>query len=104
MLESIEEQRRRLGGAAGVDVGPGAYAENLTTRGLDLAGVKVGDELVLRGRDGLVRLRVTQIGKECHARCAIFKIAGDCIMPALGVFCEVVEGGRVAAGDAIERC
>ncbi len=103
MLESIEEQKRRLGETPGVDIGPGAYAENLTTRGIDLKSVKVGDELLIRGRDGSVRLRISQIGKECHTRCAIFKIAGDCIMPELGVFCEVVEGGLVAAGDAIEK-
>ena len=103
MLESIEEQKRRLGGTPGVEIGPGAYAENLTTRGLDLKAVKIGDELVIRGREGSVRLRVSQVGKECHTRCAIFKIAGDCIMPELGVFCEVLEGGLVAAGDAIEK-
>jgi len=103
MLESIEEQKERLGDTPGVSIGPGAYAENLTTRGLDLKGVKVGDEFVVRGRGGTVRLRVSQIGKECHAKCAIFKIAGDCIMPGLGIFCEVVEGGAVRAGDRIEK-
>jgi len=103
MLESIEEQKERLGDAPGLVLGPGAYAENLTTRGLELGTVKVGDELVVRGREGAVRLRVSQIGKECHTRCAIFKIAGDCIMPGLGVFCEVVEGGPVRAGDRIEK-
>jgi molybdopterin adenylyltransferase len=104
MLESIEEQKERLGDApGGPAIGPGAYAENLTTRGLDLKGVKVGDEIVVRGRGGTVRLRVSQIGKECHTRCAIFKLAGDCIMPGLGVFCEVLEGGAVRAGDRIEK-
>ena len=103
MLESIEEQKARLGDAPGLAIGPGAYAENLTTRGLDLKDVKVGDEILVRGRSGTVRLRVSQIGKECHTRCAIFKIAGDCIMPVRGVFCEVVEGGVVRAGDRIEK-
>ncbi len=103
MIESIEEQKGRLGDAAGIAIGPGAYAENLTTRGLDLRNVKLGDELVIRGRGGTVRLRVSQIGKECHTRCAIFKIAGDCIMPELGIFCEVLEGGMVATGDGIEK-
>jgi len=103
MIESIEEQKRRLGKTPGVDIGPGAYAENLTTRGLDLRSVRVGDELVIRGPGGPVRLRVSQIGKECHTRCAIFKIAGDCIMPELGIFCEVVEGGMVGTGDGIEK-
>jgi MOSC domain-containing protein YiiM len=152
MIESIETQRERLGGAGRIEIGPGAYAENLTTRGLDLRGVAVGDEFVItRGESGLgdgrdgsargmsgcaaakrgpgsgigtrsgpaamppegenagepgsgeVRLRVTQIGKECHTRCAIFKIAGECIMPELGIFCEVLGGGTVKAGDRIEK-
>lgn len=103
MLESIEEQKARLGDAPGLAIGPGAYAENLTTRGLDLKTVKVGDEIIVRGRGGTVRLRVSQIGKECHTRCAIFQIAGDCIMPGLGIFCEVVEGGTVGTGDRIEK-
>ena len=103
MLESIEEQTSRLGGGAGIVIGPGAYAENLTTLGLDLKSVCIGDEFVICGRDGNVRLRVSQIGKECHTKCAIFKIAGDCIMPELGIFCEVLEGGTVAAGDRIEK-
>jgi molybdopterin adenylyltransferase len=103
MMESIEAQKERLGGGAGVEIGPGAYAENLTTRGLDLKALKTGDELLVRGRGGTVRLRVSQIGKECHTKCAIFKLAGDCIMPGLGIFCEVLEGGAVAVGDPIEK-
>jgi MOSC domain-containing protein YiiM len=103
MIESIEEQAARLGGAAATALGPGAYAENLTTRGLDLKGIKVGDELLILAKSMTVRLRVSQIGKECHTRCAIYKIAGDCIMPALGIFCEVLEGGTVKSGDRIER-
>jgi molybdopterin adenylyltransferase len=103
MLESIEKQKARLGEGAAKAIGPGAYAENLTTRGLDLKAVKVGDELLVRGQGGNVLLRVSQIGKDCHTKCAIFKIAGDCIMPGLGVFCEVLEGGKVTAGDSIEK-
>jgi molybdopterin adenylyltransferase len=101
MLESIEEQAARVGGAEDFAIGPGAFAENLTTRGLDLRDIKVGGELVIGG--GRVRLRISQIGKECHTRCAIFKLTGDCIMPELGVFCEVLEGGTVRVGDAIEK-
>ena len=110
MLESIEEQKERSGGdaaarAAGVRIVPGAFAENLTTQGIDLTGLKIGDELVIRrGRGrGRVRLRVSQIGKECHTRCAIFQLAGVCIMPERGIFCEVVEGGPVRPGDRIEK-
>jgi MOSC domain-containing protein YiiM len=101
MLESIEEQAARIGRNAAIAIGPGAFAENLTTRGLDLNHIEVGDELVIGG--GRVRLRVSQIGKECHTRCAIFKLTGDCIMPELGVFCEVLKGGTVKVGDAIEK-
>ena len=101
MLESIEEQAARIGDAGNIVIGPGAFAENLTTRGLDLRDIKVGDELVIGG--GRVRLKISQIGKECHTRCAIYKLTGDCIMPELGVFCEVLEGGTVRVGDAIEK-
>jgi len=101
MLESIEEQAARVGGAESAKIVPGAFAENLTTRGLDLREIKIGDELVIGGEG--VRLRVSQIGKECHTRCAIYKLTGDCIMPELGVFCEVLEGGTVKVGDAIEK-
>jgi len=103
MIESIEEQIGRLGGGPETGIGPGAYAENLTTRGLDLKDLKLGHELLVRAKDGAVRLRVSQIGKECHTKCAIYKIAGDCIMPALGIFCEVLEGGTVRTGDRIEK-
>jgi len=110
MLENIEEQRKRSGGgkaarAAGVLIAPGAFAENVTTRGIDLTNLRIGDELVIRRGRGRarVRLRVSQIGKECHTRCAIFQLAGDCIMPKRGIFCEVVEGGTVCPGDRIEK-
>lgn len=103
MIESIEEQAARLGSGPGTGIGPGAYAENLTTRGIDLKGLEVGSGLLIRGESGTIRLRVSQIGKECHTKCAIFKLAGDCIMPGLGIFCEVLEGGTVRAGDGIEK-
>ncbi|MBP1766096.1 MAG: hypothetical protein H6P98_211 [Candidatus Aminicenantes bacterium] len=101
MLEMIEEQAARLGDKGTIPIGPGAFAENLTTKGLELRGCRVGDELVV-GESG-VRLKITQIGKECHTKCAVFKLVGECIMPELGVFCEVLEGGRVRVGDAIEK-
>ena len=101
MLESIEEQATRIGEGGNIAIGPGAFAENLTTSGIDLINIKVGDELVIGG--ARVRLKISQIGKECHTRCAIFKLTGDCIMPELGVFCEVLKGGMVRVGDAIEK-
>ncbi len=109
-IEAIEEQRRKAReraaagevSAAEVEsvIAPGAYAENLTTRGIDLDVLRVGDELVLGGG---VRLRVSQIGKACHTGCAIARLAGECIMPVRGIFCEVLAGGPVAAGDTIEH-
>jgi MOSC domain-containing protein YiiM len=100
MNEDIEEQRSRLAAGSAVPLGPGAFAENLTTRGIDLGGLAVGDELLVA--DG-VRLRVSQIGKECHTKCAVFHITGDCIMPVRGIFCEVLAGGTVRPGDVIEK-
>ncbi len=99
-IEDIDAQKARLGGGTSVPLGPGAFAENLTTRGLDLGALAVGDELVI---GGTVRLRVTQIGKDCHAKCAVYHLTGDCIMPARGIFCEVLSGGLVRPGDRVER-
>ncbi len=99
-IEDIEAQKERTGAAAAVALGPGAFAENLTTRGIDLAALAVGDELVVAGA---VRLRVSQIGKDCHTKCAVFHLVGDCIMPARGIFCEVLSDGAVRPGDGIEK-
>jgi MOSC domain-containing protein YiiM len=100
-VEDIEAQKARLGGGeSAVPLGPGAFAENLTTRGLDLAALAIGDELVV---GGAVRLRVSQIGKDCHTKCAVYHLTGDCIMPTRGIFCEVLSGGTVRPGDAIEK-
>ncbi len=100
MIEDIEAQRDRLGAPAAGPIGPGAYAENLTTRGIDLGDLEVGDELAVGSS---ARLRVSQIGKECHTRCAVFKLTGDCIMPVRGVFCEVLADGTVLPGDPVEK-
>ena len=91
--ESIDKMR-----AAGLDVGPGDFAENLTTRGVDLAGLPVGSLLVLQSG---AELEVTQIGKECHTRCSIYYQAGDCVMPKEGIFARVQKAGAVAVGDRI---
>ena len=100
MNEDIEEQRSRLAAGSAIPLGPGAFAENLTTRGIDLSTLEVGDELLVA--DG-VRLLVSQIGKECHTKCAVFHLTGDCIMPVRGIFCEVLAGGTIRAGDVIEK-
>lgn len=93
-LESIDKMR-----AAGLDVGPGDFAENLTTRGIDLCALPVGTRLRI-GSEAL--LEITQIGKICHERCAIFYQAGDCVMPKEGIFARVLQGGLVQRGDVVE--
>ncbi len=85
--------------AKGLDVGPGDFAENLTTRGIDLVNLPLGTRLAV-GKE--VILSVTQIGKECHNRCAIYYQAGDCVMPREGIFAEVLLGGKIKVEDKIE--
>lgn len=91
--ESIGKMRAR-----GLSVGPGDFAENLTVEGIDLPRLGVGTRL----RVGESLLEITQVGKECHDRCAIYIQAGDCVMPREGVFARVLRGGRVAPGDRVE--
>ena len=93
-IESIDKMR-----AAGLDVGPGDFAENLTTQGVNLYTLPVGTRL--RVGDSVL-LEMTQIGKECHDRCAIYNQAGDCVMPREGVFATVINGGPVKTGDSLE--
>lgn len=83
----------------GLDVGPGDFAENLTTTGIDLVSLPIGTRLQA-GPEAI--LRVTQIGKECHDRCAIYYQAGDCVMPREGIFAEVLLGGKIRVGDGLE--
>ena len=87
--ESIDKMRR-----LGLDVDPGAFAENITTSGLDLVSLPIGTRLAI----GEALVEVTQIGKECHTRCAIYHQAGDCVMPKEGIFAKVLRGGAVQAG------
>ncbi|HBT47751.1 MAG TPA: MOSC domain-containing protein [Peptococcaceae bacterium] len=93
-LESIHKMQ-----AKGLKVGPGDFAENLTTEGLNLTALKPGDRLRI-GSHALVE--VTQIGKVCHERCAVYYQAGDCVMPREGIFVAVLQGGPVQVGDAVE--
>ena len=92
-LESIEKMQR-----LGLSVVAGDFAENITTKGLDLVSLPIGTRLIL----GEAVVEVTQIGKECHNRCAIFYQAGDCVMPKEGIFARVIQGGDVEPGDAVE--
>jgi len=92
--ESVDKMR-----AKGLEVGPGSFAENLLTEGLDLVSLPIGTRLKV----GVALLEITQIGKECHDHCAIYRQVGDCVMPREGVFAKVLEGGEVKTGDPIER-
>jgi len=91
-IESIEKMQR-----LGFTVDAGDFAENVTTRGIDLPSLPLGTRLAL----GEAVIEVTQIGKECHDRCAIYKMAGDCVMPREGIFAQVIRGGTVRPGDAL---
>ena len=84
--------------AKGLDVDAGDFAENITTIGIDLLGLPVGSRI--RVGDSVV-LEISQIGKVCHTKCAIYYQAGDCVMPREGVFAVVREAGDVNVGDAI---
>jgi TatD DNase family protein len=81
----------------GADVIDGDFGENLVVEGIDLSSLPIGAVLCCAG----VILEVTQIGKECHSHCEIFKRMGDCIMPREGIFARVIRGGGIGAGDEI---
>ena len=91
--ESIDKMR-----ALGLNVTAGDFAENITTNGIELVSLPIGSRLQVGG----TLLEVTQIGKECHTRCAIFYQAGDCVMPKEGIFARVITGGTIKPGDEIE--
>jgi MOSC domain-containing protein YiiM len=91
--ESIEKMRIK-----GLKVSCGDFAENITTIGVDLVHLPIGAEIRIGNS---IILHVTQIGKECHERCAIYYQAGDCVMPKEGIFAEVVNEGEVKVGDEI---
>ncbi|HBP66375.1 MAG TPA: MOSC domain-containing protein [Desulfosporosinus sp.] len=93
-VESIKKMTDK-----GVDVGPGDFAENLTTEGLELFTLPIGTKLKI-GETSIGE--VTQIGKECHTKCQIFKQLGECVMPKEGIFIRLLEGGVVRSGDSIE--
>ncbi len=92
-LESIEKMVR-----LGLKVGPGDFAENVTTQGLNLLALPLGTRFRIGDQ---TLLEVTQIGKVCHTRCAIYYQAGDCVMPKEGIFGQVLEGGEIKVGDEI---
>ena len=75
----------------------GAFGENLIVDGYDFRNLPVGT----RFRCNDVLLEMTQIGKECHSHCEIYKVVGDCIMPREGVFAKVLQGGTIKVGDEL---
>lgn len=91
--ESVEKMREKF-----PDIPIGAFAENILTEGIELCTLPIGTKLCI----GETLLEVTQIGKECHADCAIRQQVGDCVMPREGIFAIVLEEGSVKAGDTIE--
>jgi len=93
-LESIEKMREM-----GLEVKPGDFAENITTQGIELVTLPIGTRMTIGDR---ILLEVTQIGKVCHTKCAIYYQAGDCIMPKEGIFARVLKGGEVKVGNKIK--
>lgn len=91
-MESVQKMREK-----GVPVRPGAFAENLTTEFIDIPNLRIGTRVEI----GNSELEITQIGKECHQKCAIFYRAGDCVMPREGIFAIVKKGGIIKVGDTI---
>ena len=92
-FNKIEEFR-----AKGANVNDGDFGENLVVEGIDFKTLPIGT----RFKCNEVILELTQIGKECHHGCAIFKEMGDCIMPREGVFARVIKGGKISVGDILE--
>ncbi len=91
--ESIDTMR-----AKGLEVVAGNFAENITTEGLNLTALEVGRHISI----GKAKLVISQLGKICHTRCAIFHQAGDCVMPREGVFAVIQKGGTIRVGDVIK--
>jgi len=93
-LESIQKMRDK-----GLPkLRPGAFAENITTEFIDIPHLRVGSILKIGDE---AELKITQIGKECHAKCAIYYRVGDCVMPTEGIFAIVKKGGMIKSGDEV---
>lgn len=92
-VESIDKVK-----ALGVkDLDSGKFAENITTEGIELYSLPIGTRMKI----GDTEFEITQIGKVCHQKCAIFHQVGDCVMPKEGIFARVIRGGVIRAGDEI---
>ncbi|RLF51845.1 MAG: MOSC domain-containing protein [Thermoplasmata archaeon] len=91
--ESIEKMRE-----LGLKIGYGDFAENITTKNIDLSKLRIGQKIRV-GKE--VILEITQIGKKCHDECEIKRLIGKCVMPKEGVFARVISGGKIKVGDEI---
>ncbi len=98
-LLAVEDIEAMEANFSSIDFRPGIFAENITTSGICLSRVKIGDRF---GLGGEVVLKVEQIGKSCHSGCAIMEEAGCCIMPKKGIFASVEKGGVIKSGDCIK--
>ncbi|MEW6703015.1 MAG: MOSC domain-containing protein [Bacteroidota bacterium] len=93
--ESIDKMRQ-----AGLpNLRPGAFAENITTEFIDIPNLQIGSKIKIGAE---TELEITQIGKECHSKCAIFFTVGDCVMPREGIFAKVIKSGRIFVGDDVQ--
>lgn len=91
--ESIDKLKK-----TGLELTPGAFAENIITQGIELISLQIGTKIKI----GNATIEVTQIGKECHNDCEIKRTAGKCVMPTEGIFAIVIEEGEIFPGDNIE--
>ena len=94
-FDTIEDFKAR-----GAEIGNGAFGENVIVQGIDLIHLPIGTRLACKD----ILLEVTQIGKECHSHCEIYKKMGECIMPTNGIFTRVLHGGIMKEGDEITVC
>ena len=98
-ISLLEIESINIMAAKGAKVSPGDFAENITTEGIDLSELKIGDKLRLGAEAEII---ITKFGKQCHGRCIIYEQIGDCIMPRKGVFAKVGREGSVRVSDIIE--
>lgn len=94
-LLGIESINKMLAARKDLELPPGSFAENITTKGIDLPALPIGTRL----HSGEVELEITQIGKKCHDKCNIAQKVGDCIMPKEGIFAKVIKPGVLKTGD-----
>lgn len=98
-IESVQKQQKKLDdNETGVILKDGAFGENLTTEGVPITDLKLGDKIFI-GEE--VILEVSRLGKICHDKCAIYHLTGDCIMPREGIFGRVLQSGTIKVNDKI---